>query len=374
MPNFISENEIENAIVQKLVNDYGYQSIHCYTENPDDLNDNSGRRDKRDVILFERLKSAAQRLNPDLPPDAIDQALSTLTNSRSAQTVISANREIDSLIRDGIPVEYQNANGKKEHARARVIDFAPAADVAPAAVHGGVQKNAEDKNEYLVVTQLWVRGLTRYRRPDVLIYVNGLPLVFIELKNSNVSVKQAYAENLANYIKDIPQLFHANAFCVLSNALDTRVGSFNADWEYFFVWLRPDDEKEKINREKIEEQGVSIERALAGLFPHERLLDYIENFILFHNETEKVVAQNHQFIGVNKGFKVFAERQKQTEKEKGKLGVYLAHARLGQELFDDLLCAQDLPQTNAATSPSSSSPTATIWTARSTATSCTPAP
>lgn len=308
MPNFISEDNIEQAIVQKLVKDYGYRAINCYTENPDDLNDNSGRTDKREVVFHDRLKAAALRLNPDLPEAAVDLALSKLTDLRSAMTTIAANREIDTLIRDGIPVQYEGKDGRTEHGRVRVVDFS--------------SSPAEDKNEYLVVTQLWVRGLTRYRRPDVLIYVNGLPLIFIELKNSKVSVQAAYDDNLTNYKQDIPRLFHYNAFCILTNALDTRVGSFNSDWEHFFVWLRPDDETEKIDREAIEEQGISIERALAGLFPHERLRDYIENFILFYNETEKVIAQNHQFIGVNKGFKVFADRQNQKEDGKGKLGVY----------------------------------------------------
>jgi type I restriction enzyme R subunit len=308
MPNFISEDDIEKAIVHKLVKDYGYQVLNCHTESPDDLNDNSKRADKRDVIFHERLKAAALRLNPDLPVAAVEQALSTLTAQRGAMTTIAANREIDSLIRDGIPVEYENAKGKKENGRVRVIDFN--------------RKNGKDKNEYLVVTQLWVRGTVRYRRPDVLLYINGLPLVFIELKNSKVAVKNAYDDNLTNYKTDIPQLFHYNAFCILSNALDTRVGSYNADWEYFFVWLRPDDEKEKIDREAIEEQGISVERALDGLCPPERLLDYIENFILYHNETNKIIAQNHQFIGVNKGVKVFEERQHQTDEDKGKLGVY----------------------------------------------------
>ncbi len=308
MPNFISEDDIERAIVKKLVDDYGYQTLNCQTDNPDDLADGSGRADKRDVVFHDRLKAAALRLNPAIPEVAIDQALAALTAPRGAMSTIAANREIDGLIRDGIPVEYQNAAGRTEHGRVRVIDFN--------------RVNGQDQNEYLVVRQLWVRGLVRYRRPDVLLYVNGLPLVYIELKNSNVSVKNAYTDNLANCQADIPQLFHYNAFCILSSALDTRVGSFNADWEYFFVWLRPDDETEKIDRQAIEAQGTSIERALAGLCPPDRLLDYIENFILYYNETTKIIAQNHQFIGVNKGIKVFEQRQQQTAADKGKLGVF----------------------------------------------------
>ena len=101
-------------------------------------------------------------------------------------------------------------------------------------------------NDYLAVTQLWIRSTgtasqrPSYRRPDVILYVNGIPLVFFELKNSNVKLKSAFDDNLTNYKKDIPQLFHAGAFIVLSNAVETKIGSASATWEYFFQWLRPD--------------------------------------------------------------------------------------------------------------------------------------
>ena len=124
--------------------------------------------------------------------------------------------------------------GKKQQERVRLIDF-----------------NEPDKNRYLAVTQLWVKGERGFRRPDVLLYVNGIPLVFIELKNSNVKLKTAFDDNLTNYKRDIPQLFLTNAFCVLSNAIETKVGSITAEWEHFFNWLRAEDEKEKIDREEI---------------------------------------------------------------------------------------------------------------------------
>jgi type I restriction enzyme R subunit len=170
---------------------------------------------------------------------------------------------------------------------------------------------------------MWIRSTemaarTSYRRPDMLLYINGLPLVFIELKNSNVKLNTAYSDNLTNYKADIPQLFLTNALCVLSNGIETRVGSVTAEWEHFFHWLRPDDEKEKIRREQIREEGTSAERFLAGLCPKEKLLDYVENFIIYYKETQKVIAQNHQFIGVNRGFDKFLRR----EEFGGKLGVF----------------------------------------------------
>ena len=100
-----------------------------------------------------------------------------------------------------------------------------------------------------------MKGELRFRRPDVLLYVNGIPLVFIELKNSNIKLKNAYDENMTNYEQEIPQLFLTNAFCVLSNAIETKVGSFTAEWEHFFNWLRVEDEKEKIDRKQIAEKA-----------------------------------------------------------------------------------------------------------------------
>ena len=113
---------------------------------------------------------------------AIDEALAKLSDKRYAMSPIAANREVESLIRDGIPVEFENAKGKKEQERVRVIDF-----------------NNPEQNRYLAVSQLWVKGEFYYRRPDILLYVNGIPLVWIELKNSNVTLKAAYDDNLTNY-------------------------------------------------------------------------------------------------------------------------------------------------------------------------------
>ena len=139
----------------------------------------------------------------------------------------------------------------------------------------------------------------------MLLYINGLPLVFIELKNSNIKLKTAFDDNLTNYKREIPQLFLTNAFCVLSNAIETKVGSITAEWEHFFNWLRADDEKQKINREAIRQKGTSLEGVIAGLFPRQRLLDYVENFVLYYTDKDKIIAQNHQFIGVNRAYDTF---------------------------------------------------------------------
>ncbi|MEO1818906.1 type I restriction endonuclease subunit R [Pseudomonas sp.] len=306
MPNFLSEDNIEQAMVQRLQHLYGYDVLDCYTADAADLNDGSGRGDKREVILRDRLKAAAVRLNPEIPESAIDDALEQVCDQRQAMATIVANRELDNLIRDGVRVEFNDSDGRNRKERVKLIDF-----------------EAPENNHFLAVTQLWIQSTgaaakAGYRRPDILLYINGLPLVFIELKNSNVKLRSAYDDNLTNYKADIPQLFLSNVFCVFSNGLETRLGSLSAEWEHFFHWLRPEDEKEKIRRDQICEQGTSTERLLQGLCAKEKLLDYVENFVIYHKGTQKIIAQNHQFIGVNKGFDKFLRRGEFG----GKLGVF----------------------------------------------------
>jgi len=312
MPNFISEDDIEQALLQRLQHGCGFDVLNCYTADPADLNDGSGRKDKRDVLLPQQLKAAALRLNPHIPAATVDEALTRLADRRQAMSLVAANREVDALLRDGIAVTYEDAKGERQQEQLRLIDF---------------NAGAVNNNAFLAVTQLWVKctgmaALADYRRPDVLLYVNGIPLVFVELKNSNVKLKSAYSDNLTNYKQDIPQLFITNAFCVLSNAVETRLGSLTGQWEHFFGWLRVNDEKEKVDRNQIGQTGTSLERLVEGLFRPERLLDYIENFVLFHCETHKILAQNHQFIGVNHALAQFEDRNAQPSDARGKLGVF----------------------------------------------------
>ena len=128
-------------------------------------------------------------------------------------------------------------------------------------------------NDFLAVSQLWVKGTISYLRPDVLLVINGLPLVFIELKNAKNKLKNAYDNNLTRYREQIPQLFHLTAVSVLSNGLESRIGSVTAGWEHFFNWLRVDDENEKIDRQEIYNAGTSLERIVHGLLRPATLLD-----------------------------------------------------------------------------------------------------
>ena len=310
--NFISEDDIEQAILEKLNKEHGFTLLNCFTPKPEELNDSSNRADKRDVILADRLKSACIRLNPIIPLSVIDSVVEIVMDRRGAMSPLAANCELDGFIRDGIAVEFDDDNGVKQQETVKLIDF-----------DNPLSAGADCGNDLLAVSQLWIKSSgvvpkAAFRRPDVILYVNGLPLVFIELKNSNVKLRSAFDDNLKNYKNDIPQLFHTNALCILSNAIETKVGSFTSGWEHFFNWLRIDDEKEKIDRQKIAAAGTSLEYAVAGLCAPSKLIDYLENFILFHKGTSKIIAQNHQFIGVNNAFERFLNRHEHD----GKLGVF----------------------------------------------------
>lgn len=308
MPNFISEDDIEQALIQRLQHLCGFDALNCNTAQADDLDDGSGRRDKSEVILVERLRAAVQRLNPDVPESAREEAIAQVMTSRRAMGAVAANRDLDGLIRNGVPVEFKaqtGADAGRDVVRyVRLIDFD-----APLPASG--------RNEFLVVSQLWIRGERGYRRPDVLLYVNGLPLVFIELKNSNVKLKTAFDYNLTSYKAEVPQLFDCNAFCVLSNGIETRIGSLSAQWEHFFPWLRV-VEGDAPPREQLAASILSVEQVVLGLLTPARLLDYIENFVVFYKGVAKIVAQNHQFLGVNQSFAAFGRRREL----KGKLGVF----------------------------------------------------
>jgi type I restriction enzyme, R subunit len=301
MPNFISEDQIEKAIIHLLTKKFRWRHMDCNTREPENLQDGSNRASKSEVVLHDILKERVRMLNKSVPEPALDDAIARLTDRRYAMSQVLANTEVYNLIRDGVPVEYENKKGKKEQTRIKVIDF-----------------NDPAGNDFLVVTQLWIKGERYFRRPDVLLYVNGIPLVFIELKNSNIALKNAYDDNLTNYRRDIPLLFQYNGICMLSNAIETKVGSVTAGWEHFFPWLRVDDEREKVDRDRLKREGTSVERAIEGLCEQGRFLDYLENFILYYRDTTKIIAQNHQFIGVNKAITSFETR----EERAGKLGVF----------------------------------------------------
>lgn len=253
-----------------------------------------GRETKGEVVLVSRLRAALERLNPALPPEAIIAAMDELARDRSAMGLPAANREVYRLLKVGIAVSVADPEasprrgGGQQTVRVRVIDWEN-----PAA------------NDFLLVSQFSVIGALYTCRPDLVGFVNGLPLVVIELKKPGVPARTAFDENLTHYKAEIPQLFWSNALLIASNGTDSRVGSLTADWERFFEWKR-------IERED-EPRRVSLEVMLRGTCDRTRLLDLVENFTLFSEHKSglaKILGQNHQFLGVNNAITSMLEARK----------------------------------------------------------------
>ena len=241
-----------------------------------------GRATEREAVLFLDLRIAVQRLNPDLPASAREQAVEKLTRVDFARSLIQHNKEFHDFIRNGVPVEWRDAAGQTRHARARVIDFRNPAD-----------------NRFLAVRELKLQGLRvpHYnRRADLVCFINGLPLVFIELKAVYLNMRTGFDNNLSDYLSEtsINHAFHHNALLIVSNGHRARYGSVTSKWEHFAEWKR-NDEKDK--------GSVEAEVLLNGMLAKDRLLDLVENFILFDESrpggTRKIVARNHQVLGVN---------------------------------------------------------------------------
>ena len=302
MKSFISEDNIEQTICNRLSKlEFGWKRIECdpSVDAQDDVS-KTGRANSSECILPVVFLNALKRINPQIDTEILEGIVRDFRKDYTATDMVDTNYRFYNLIRNGVKVKVRK-NGKEDFDIVKLIDF----------------DNA-DNNDFHCVNQMWIKGRFRYRRPDVLLFVNGLPLVFIELKNSTVKVEESYNKNLVSYRKDIPNIFALNQICVLSNGLQTKLGAWNAGYEFFFEWLRVNDEKEKIDRDHIAEYGLSITNLIDGLFRKERLLDYIENFIFFDNKRIKIIAKNHQYLGVNNLMKNVERR----EELKGKLGVF----------------------------------------------------
>ncbi|GAB5473845.1 MAG: type I restriction endonuclease subunit R [Maribacter sp.] len=305
---FINESHIEDADIQFYLNELGYnEHINAWEKKL------VGRKNLKDVVLRDRLRISLVKLNPNLPVTCIEEAVHELCKSRATMTPVLANKQVYELIKNGVPVSYNNPQGREENGYVRVVDF-----------------EHPKSNDFVVVSQLSIEyqqteGITR--RPDVLLYVNGLPLVMIELKNATEKVKSGYDTNLRRYKRDIPQLFWYNCFTCISNGIQTRVGAFNAPWEHFFSWVKLQDTAvthDQMNRLEVEAESeasknrLSLELFSRGLCQKENLLDYYENFTLYYNDRVKIIAKNHQFLGVNNAIVALEDK----EDRQGKLGVF----------------------------------------------------
>ena len=283
----ITDINSEDRLVQQTFADHlrdslGWESLYAYNAETLGSQGTLGRASERDVVLVRDLRAALAHLNPDIPESAREQAIEKIVRLDFARSLIQHNREFYGFIRGGVPVEWRDASGEARHAHAHMIDFRDAA-----------------RNRFLAVRELKIQGVRvpHYnRRADLVCFVNGLPLVFIELKAVYRNIRAGFDANLTDYLSEhsIAHAFHHNAFLVVSNGDQARYGSITSRWEHFVEWKR---------NAEIDKARLDAEALLDGMLEKERLLDLVENFLLFDDSraggTRKIVARNHQVLGVN---------------------------------------------------------------------------
>jgi len=259
------------------------------------------RETSAEVLLLNRLRSALEQLNPKLSSTAIAAAADEISRDRSAMTAVAANRDIYTLLKEGVQVSVPDVErGGQKSERVRVIDWGD-----------------PHANDFLLVSQMTITGPLYTCRPDLIGFVNGLPLVLIEFKKPGVSARAAFDENITSYKhaqNGVPALFRYNALIIASNGTESRVGSITADWERMAEWKRVEREDEP--------RRVSLEVMIRGVCEPGRLLDLVENFTLFSEHKSgliKILAQNHQVLGVNNTMASMLEARKAGH---GRAGVF----------------------------------------------------
>ena len=290
----------ENILVQEsagnlLHNELGWDVQFAYNTETLGKNGTFGRTSYNEILLFRYFKKALKEFNPWINDSQISEAQKILEQRLSSSSLLQINEEKYFLIRDGIPVTVKKPHGQTETKKATVIDF----------------QNPE-KNYFLAIKELKIHGDLYRRRTDIVGFVNGIPLLFVELKKNTVDVQNAYDDNYTDYLDTIPHLFYYNAFLMLSNGMEAKVGTLGSKFEFFHEWKRLAEE---------DEGSVALETMLRGICKKENFLDLFENFILYDHSgghTAKILARNHQYLGVNEAMKAYTARKLND----GKLGVF----------------------------------------------------
>ena len=296
----------DGLIEQPAINLFGqlnWKTVTCWEETFGEVGGAEeqplGRETRSDVILYNRLRSALTHLNPDIPARILQEAIDEIARDRSAMSPIAANEEVYALLKDGY--DYISNAEDEEDCTVRFIDW-----------------QRPEKNDFLLCSQMTISGEIENRRPDLLGFVNGLPLLFIELKASHKELINGYKDNLKDYRNTIPQLFVFNQIIIISNGIQSRVGTISSQWEHFSEWKKIESESEP--------RKVSLEVVIRGVCEQQRLLDIIENYVLYvrTKETIKIVAKYHQYLGVNQALLGLDSVEQKTSGKlsKGQLGVF----------------------------------------------------
>lgn len=290
----------ENILVQGAAGDLLHDELGwdlVYAHNQETLGPNGmlGRTDYREVLLTKYLRPALFRLNSWMTEAYADSVVKSLLETSFSATPMQTNELKYRLITGGVPVDFRLPNGNLEKRLARVIDFDNPAN-----------------DHFLAVKEMKIHGTLYHRRADIIGFVNGIPLLFIELKKMGVDVREAYDNNYHDYQHTIPQLFRFNAFVMLSNGVESKVGTLGSEYDFFNEWKRLEEQ---------DEGAVSLETMLRGICRKENFLDLVENFIIYGHSggrTVKIMARNHQYLGVNEAVEAYRTRKLRD----GRLGVF----------------------------------------------------
>jgi type I restriction enzyme R subunit len=282
---FTTEDEIELYNLE-LLETLGYKYQYGYDIQPE--GQHSERETFSDILLKDRLKNAIAKLNPDIPLEAREEAFKQITTLNTPD-LLNNNETFHQYLTEGIDIEYQ-WNGESRGGKVWLIDF-----------------NHPENNEFLAVNQYQIIEDNHNRRPDIILFINGLPLVVIELKNASdeqADLKAAYNQ-LQTYKREIPSLFTYNALLIISDGLEARAGSLSADYNRFMAWKNPNGEQDSNRNE--------LEILTNGILNKTTLIDFIRHFTVFEKikfvnpETEvttlqtiKKIAAYHQYYAVNK--------------------------------------------------------------------------
>src|SRR3989339_1712028 len=292
---FSEDNLVEQTVIKLIKEVWDDEACHinAYTDTEDAR---LGREHQGEVVLTKFLLPVLKKLNPSLPQDALKQAVDQLTRDRSHLSLVNANHEVYNILRDGATVNVPRADGASDTERVKFLDF-----------------NTPSENHFLCVSQFWVVGDMYTRRPDIVLFVNGIPLMLLELKASHKSLVDAYRDNLRDYKTTIPKLFWYNMGIIISNGIENKFGSLTSPFEYFNVWKKAKKEEDK--------PKTDLATIINGICDKTRLLDILENFVLFDESlgsVKKILPRYFQYFGVNRAFNNVVDRH---EKD-GKLGVF----------------------------------------------------
>ena len=296
----MSHDYSENILVQEsagqlLERELGWEVAFAYNTEKLGEDGSFGRKSYKEILLTRYFREALLRLNPWITRGQMEEAQKIMESHLSTSSLLQINEEKYFLIRDGIPVTVKKPGGRTETKNAMVIDF-----------------QNPGNNHFLAIKELKIHGDLYRRRTDIVGFVNGLPLLFVELKKNTVDVRDAYTNNYIDYLDTIPHLFYYNAFLILSNGTEAKVGTLGSKYEFFHEWKRLSEQ---------EQGSVALETMLRGICKKKNFLDLLENFILYDHSgghTAKILARNHQYLGVNEAVKAYEGRKLNN----GKLGVF----------------------------------------------------